>query len=60
MEVRHERLACRRSSELLFTVWLGDEPSDVFSEKSWALDTYQAGEGAASRIEAFVGHIKRG
>lgn len=41
-------------------VWLGNEAREAYEEDAWALEHYQSGEGARSRIEAFISHIRRG
>ncbi len=37
-------------------VWLGPG----YNESSWALESYQGGNGSSSRISAFVSHIRKG
>ncbi|KAL5483269.1 hypothetical protein ACEPAI_8499 [Sanghuangporus weigelae] len=41
-------------------VWLGNEAREAYKEDAWALEHYQTGEGARSRIETFIAHIRRG
>lgn len=41
-------------------VWTGNSPDEVLQEDTWALEHYLSGEGAKTRIEAFIGHIRKG
>jgi len=41
-------------------IWLGQGGESVLNESSWALEFYQQGDGSASRISAFVSHIRKG
>ncbi|KAI5117191.1 hypothetical protein M0805_004961 [Coniferiporia weirii] len=43
-------------------VWLGSDVRETLDEYSWAMQNYHngGGGGAQTRIEAFVGHIRKG
>lgn len=41
-------------------VWQGYTAETVYNESAWALEHYQQGDGARTRIDAFVGHIRKG
>ncbi|KLO17696.1 hypothetical protein SCHPADRAFT_821127 [Schizopora paradoxa] len=41
-------------------IWLGGPGESVYNESTWALETYQRGDGSASRISAFISHIRKG
>lgn len=41
-------------------VWQGYTAETIYNESAWALEHYQQGDGARTRIDAFVGHIRKG
>ena len=41
-------------------VWQGYTVDTIFNESTWALEHYQQGGGARTRIDAFVSHIRKG
>lgn len=41
-------------------IWLGKAGESVYNESTWALETYQRGDGSVSRISAFISHIRKG